>query len=349
MGTITADTFWKLYFNRHFVQLRRSTETYEGVYDDYENPIAGGLFTIPAETSFSILTEDLAAYDYGNDERFQQRHERIETALSERLKAPPYDTYAEVPARALQMVAEWIDLPADEVKHIQQEGVREEEYQQARVLLMELLETVDITRKKIVVYLQKHAPSDEDRAEFEKTGSPRALQLERELLVDALSCCREASLREGLFAVVSNPQDDPMLTRRAARGIARHNQKEDAPRLLTLLRDDRLTAVHPALQEALSFMCSGPELIKNRSEQRAADFWDTKYHRHLPETEAAWIKHDSKSVFWEKRMQAALGFTPDAHEQSTIEQLMEDEVGLVRDVAQQRAKKLDELGFTVPG
>jgi hypothetical protein len=197
------------------------------------------------------------------------------------------------------------------------------------ILLAALLEA-EVSVDAAILLLRELLPTASDYEIYTSTGQVSALNAERELLLKACALLRtDARVAEALRTVIDNEaREDAFTVKIAIWALGRLNDKTGIGHLVPLLDQPQYRFYLTDIEEALSFLCSGAQLVP-LSEADEMEHW-TSVCRQLPTDAAAWWRHDAGSVFWEKRLRCAqtLDQHPEARELAV--RLRTDEVPLVR-------------------
>ncbi len=203
-------------------------------------------------------------------------------------------------------------------------------YDILREILRAALSEAEIPLDAAIVLLQELSPTAADHEAYTSTGRISALHAERELLLKALALLTtDVRAVSALQAVIDNEvREDAFTVKIAIWALGRQNGKGAIARLIPLLDQPQYQFYLAEIEEALSFLCSGAELIPP-AEADEREHWTT-VSKSLPASAEAWWRHDAESVFWEKRLRCAQ--TLDQHPEASdlAARLQIDEVPLVR-------------------
>ncbi len=173
-------------------------------------------------------------------------------------------------------------------------------------ILLAALPEAEIPLDAALRRLRDLQPTPADYQRYEASGQVATLHAEREVLLKAfalLSTDRRAA--EALRAVIENEAcEDAITVRIAIWALGRQNEKNAIDYLMSLLPRPQYRIYRDEIEEALTFLCSGVELLP-AADADELEHW-TAIHAGLPKDQAAWWEHDAESVFWEKRLRCAL-------------------------------------------
>ena len=274
-----------------FVSLQRNLETgYKGSFYD------GALLR-----DFELSREELLAYSYENDRRFQILiYEELSEALTATIAAPTFDQPSRPNINELLLVHELLKNSINQT---------DETWSQYRELRNSALE--DLSCKKIAVSdaiqcIEELKPKQDDWERYRRTGSLSCLNNSRNILFKAFGIVDVDidEVSKSLMDVVENRAfEDFDTVGIAIWALGRQNQKRTVIDLANLVPelDSKLQRL---VDLALQFICSGRELVQlpHKPVDRV-DFWAGL---EVPsDTDAgAWLRLDAESVFWEKRLRA---------------------------------------------
>lgn len=200
-------------------------------------------------------------------------------------------------------------------------------------ILLSALREAEIPLDAAILLLRELHPTVSDYELYTSTGRVSALHAERELLLKACALVTtDARAAEALQAVIENEaREDALTVKIAIWALGRQNAKIGVGYLIPRLDQPQYRLYLTEVEEALSFLCSGAELIPP-AEADEMEHW-TEVSRRLPPDAEAWWRHDAESVFWEKRLRCAQ--TLDRHPEAgdLIARLRMDEVPMVRSAA----------------
>jgi hypothetical protein len=204
-------------------------------------------------------------------------------------------------------------------------------YDTRREILLSALPDAEIPLDAAILLLRELHPTAGDHESYTSTGQVSALHAERELLLKALALLTtDARAVEALRAVIDNEaREDAFTVKVAIWALGRQNGKSAIGHLIPLLDQPQYRIYRTEIEEALSFLCSGAELVPKAQEEEEKEYW-TKVSLRLPTDAEAWWRHDAESVFWEKRLRCArtLDRHPGAVDHAV--RLQDDEVPVVR-------------------
>jgi hypothetical protein len=203
-------------------------------------------------------------------------------------------------------------------------------YDTLREILLAALGEAEIPLELAILLLQDLRPTAVEYDRYAATGQTAELHVEREVLLKAFALLTtDPRAVEALHAVIGNEAFEDLFTVKIAIwALGRHNGKIGIAYLVALFDQPEFRLYLTEIEEALSFLCSGAELIPP-AEGDPGEHW-SEVRDSLPRDPESWWRHDSESVFWEKRLRCALELDrhPDAEEAAA--RLRMDEVPLVR-------------------
>jgi hypothetical protein len=317
---ISAGQFWNLYYSGRIVRMRRRAETgVAGVYDHYDEGMI-----LPEERRFACSHEALAAYDYA-DWRFSAPiTESVSRSLTKVLESPVMARETAVHWQQLEFVAK----VCGEARFR-----RDQDYDTSRQFLVDSLSGTEVRMEEVEQQFLRRTPSQATADLYERLGDTRFLGLDRQLPLKAFGfLAPRNSVFKLMVGVMENPFEDLDTHRIALWGLGRHNHKGAIGLLVNLLNSSSSSNLSVPIEGALQYLCSGEELIPLQYENEA-EYWNPIAAR-LPATTEAWLDRDSASVFWGKRLRAAMD---PAVNEVTLRMLQADEVPAVRQAAAKRA------------
>jgi hypothetical protein len=203
-------------------------------------------------------------------------------------------------------------------------------YAAYRDLLITALPAAAVPLDDALLLLQDRRPTAADYERYTRTGRVDALHGERELLLGSFAfLSTDARAVEALLDVIDNEACENAFTvKTAIWALGRQNDKAAIDRLIALLDQPQYRFYMGDVEDALSFVCSGAELVPPAAAEERAH-WDAVSAR-LAMDDEGWWRHDAASVYWEKRLRCAL--TLDGHPDAAdlADQLARDEVPIVR-------------------
>lgn len=206
-------------------------------------------------------------------------------------------------------------------------------YDVVREMLLSALPDSEIPLEAALLLLRELHPTARDYELYSSTGRISALHAERDLVLKAFALVTtDSRVAAALQAVIDNEaREDALTVKIAIWALGRHNDKSGIDHLIPLLDRPSYRIYLGEVEEALSFLCSGSELVPP-AEADEMEHWK-EVRRNLPRDSEAWWRHDAESVFWEKRLRCAqtLGRHPEVRD--LAERLKADEVPNVRAAA----------------
>lgn len=191
----------------------------------------------------------------------------------------------------------------------------------SRHVLLAALPEAEIPLGAVLGRLRALQPTPADYQRYEASGQVAALHAERELLLKACALLStDDRVAAALRGVVDNEAcEDAFTVKIAIWALGRHNEKSAVDYLVSLLSRPPYRIYLDEIEEALAFLCSGDRLEpaaeaagadEAAEEDEADDAIETErwsaIRAALPADPAAWWERDAASVFWEKRLRAAL-------------------------------------------
>ncbi len=312
--------FWDLYAGSDLVTLGRNRVVgYTGSYyvDEDDRPAA----MIGEEKRFALSRKELLEFNYADEPLFDLGiYDELAAAISAIIHMPMMQDETTPFRDQLELVPRLLEQPVPGP---------ETPYGTLRRQALMALENARISIEKSAALMEELMPGEEEYKAYQDAGMVSLLHAEREILLKAYAfCTTETQITKQITAVIDNHKyEDAITVQTAIWALGRHNDKAAIEYLLKLFRGSEFDFHRIVVQEALQFLFTGRELIPLTGDNEWR-YWNDQAQR-LPSTPAAWTAHDAESVFWEKRLRAAI-YWKTAGEESRLEPLKEDEVLQVR-------------------
>lgn len=176
----------------------------------------------------------------------------------------------------------------------------------SREVLLDTLPEAEIPLDAGLRRLRELQPAAAEYHRYEGSGRVAELHAERELLLKALALlATDTRAAEALRSVIENEAcEDAITVKIAIWALGRQNAKSTVDYLISLLPRPQYRIYLDEIEEALTFLCSGAELVP-AADADEVEHW-TAIQAGLPKDQAAWWERDAESVFWEKRLRSAL-------------------------------------------
>jgi len=206
-------------------------------------------------------------------------------------------------------------------------------YATVRDILLAALPAAEIPLESAILLLRELQPTAVEYDLYSASGRVSELRAERELLLKSFALLTTDSRAvEALCAVIGNEAfEDAVTVKIAVWALGRQNGKDAIGYLVSLLNQPSYRLYDAEIEDALSFLCSGAELIPP-AEGDVVEHW-SQVGKSLPRDPEGWWRHDAESVFWEKRLRCALALDHHPDAADVAARLQMDEVPLVRQAA----------------
>lgn len=315
----SAADFWKAYAEGRLTELRRLPDrSIEGSIIVQQHGGTDGRIE-----HFIISADDLAAYDYDANPRFRVGvYASGSASLCAIVEARLMDRETLPNRQQLDLVSRMVGLECgDDVP-----------YARYRADLLEVLRNVDLSAGRLEQRLDELAPGRKDYLRFRGDGDLDHLRAAREILIKGLALLTSAeSTADALLRVVQNrANDDTGIVSLALWALGRHNWMPAAHALADLFRKPDMGHYRMVVERALQFLCSGDELVPlSAPDEDPVPHW-SRCLGSLPVGSARLRHRDCVSVFWEKRLRAAVESHAVWLEPADLLALQSDEVPVVR-------------------
>lgn len=237
----------------------------------------------------------------------------------------------------------YANTPVPDIKHI--------------LILRVLIETVshcELSVERACRFLEEMLPTKANYMEMLDSGKISLVHAERDILLKALSMCQtDERITTQLMKILDNHENEDLFTvTETISALGIHNDKSSIPPLVEYLDRDDITNYQDNIEDVLQLLCSGPELIpkaifgmdlskytdeeledldnnEGQEPKIEHEYWLKKAGT-LSGTPADWLRQDSASVFWQKRLRCALLGKDSKVPPQMLSKLQNDEVMTVR-------------------
>ncbi len=319
---LSAEEFWRLYEANAFAALRR---TERGDYTGVLKPGWGS----EADARVEASRETLLDYAYTDDPLFAGWEETPGACMISLLRSRSFLTENPLNRAALTML--------EMAFNARLTSIPLESYAAQRMRMLERCEKRPLLLYALCRVIEEEKPTEEDRLLYAQTRDRLDLRCERTTCIRVLGMLGQEEAAPTLYDVLVNEHEDAETLYVAACALANLNRKREAGFLIGMLSWDVAARCREGLHRALQVLCSGETLLLGETTGDLAAAWEAALEE-LPKDRASWLRHDARSVFWEKRLFCARHAPESGALREALPALAEDEVPLVREAARARLR-----------
>lgn len=330
---LSAGDFWRLYEANAFAALRR---TERGDYTGVLKPGWGG-GADAAQASRETLAaqasrETLLDYAYADDPLFAGWEETPDACIASLLRSRSFRIENPLNRAVLTMLEMAFNARLNSIPL--------ESYAAQRARMLQRCESRPLPLYALCRVIEEEKPTEEDRLLYTQTRDRLDLRCERTTYIRVLGMLGQEEAAPTLYDVLVNEHEDTETLYAAAIALANLNRKREAGFLIGMLGWDVDARCREGLHRALQMLCSGETLLLGETTGDLAAAWEAMMEE-LPKDRASWLRHDARSVFWEKRLFCARHAPESSALREALPVLANDEVPIVREAALVRLRMLE--------
>jgi hypothetical protein len=322
---LSASEFWRLYEANAFATLRRSER------GDYAGILKSGSGD-RANASAEVSRETLLDYAYADDPLFAGWEETPDACIRSLLRSQPFLTENPLNRAVLTLL--------EMAFNARLKSVPLESYSAQRARMLERCEKRPLPLYALCRVIEEEKPTEEDRLLYAETRDRLDLRCERATYIRVLGMLGQQEAAPTLYDVLVNEHEDAETLYVTACALANLNRKREAGFLIGMLGWDVAPRCREGLHHALQMLCSGETLLLGEPTGDLATVWEETLEG-LPKDRISWLRHDIRSVFWEKRLFCARYAPESGALREVLPVLADDEVPMVRQSALARLRALE--------